>query len=479
MAAPSPGSGQPGSGSGLGPRACTEAVFSTLPYCEPYWYHDECGSGSGSGGDSDCEPHHDAMSMTSSSSLSSPYYSETHIQFRNRLRCFVDKELLPYVLRWDEDGKCPQSIRDKAWHAGILGAMWPTEYGGTPPNVTVTGPDAADHQVECDVFHQLILCDELARCCAGGVLATVFFGFGIALKPILSVGSRMLRDKVALDVISGKKTMALAMSEPHIGNDANGLRTIAVIAGDEYIVNGMKRFITCGMEADYIVAGVRIKEAADDGDGFVQSSPRGVSLILLHRDMPGIKLRQQPTQGWWASSTAYITFENVRVPRSYLIGKRGQGFRAVLPSFNLERFTLSVTGNRYARCCLEDAIKFARRQKSFGRCLIDYQVVRHKLMHMAMRIESTHDMIERAAYQLHQGLSAGAVSGTIALLKIQCIRTLEFCVREASQILGSASCQRGGIGGRVERLCREVRVLGLGGGSEQAMFGIAAKRAKL
>jgi alkylation response protein AidB-like acyl-CoA dehydrogenase/predicted heme/steroid binding protein len=388
--------------------------------------------------------------------LASPFYTESHRRFGEKVRAFVDKELLPYVHEWDEKGAYPMELHEKAYKAGVLAPIWPAEYGGTPPE-------------GFDAFHDLIWLDELARCGAGGVLWAVFFSFGIALPPILNVGSQYLRDLVARDVITGKKIMSLAVTEPYAGSDVAALKTTAVRQGDYFIVNGEKKFITSGTRAHYFTVAVRT-----GGAGM-----RGVSLLLVDRSTPGVKVRRQKTQGWWISSTAYVTFENVRVPVKNLIGKENDGFRPIMHNFNHERFALAAMSNRYARCCLEDAIKYARRRKTFGKRLIDHQVIRHKIMDMARHIESTHGMLERVAYQMKMGLPDMKLAGLIALTKVQATKTMELCAREASQVLGGASYIRGGIGGRIERLYREVRVNAIGGGSEEIMIDLAAKMAKL
>ena len=408
--------------------AKTEAFGEPITFCEPYWY----------------------------ANYNSPYYKDTHIAFRAKVRSFVEKEVMPFCHEWDESGVYPVELRQKAYEAGVLGATWPKEYGGTPPQ-------------DFDAFHDLILVDELARCGSGGIIWAVFLGFGIALPPILSVGSEYLREKVARDVIMGKKIMSLAVTEPYAGSDVAGLQTTARREGDFYIVNGEKKFISGGMLASYFTTAVR---TGGSGMG-------GVSLLLIERDMPGVVLRRQKTQGWWSSTTTYISFEDVKVPVQNLIGKENDGFRPIMHNFNHERFVLAATSNRYARVCLEDAIKYARVRKTFGKRLLDQPVIRAKIAEMARLVESTHALIEQTAYQMATGVDDKLLGGPIALLKVQATKVMEFCAREASQVLGGASCIRGGHGERIERLYREVRVNAIGGGSEEILMDLAVRQAKL
>jgi len=148
-------------------------------------------------------------------------------------------------------------------------------------------------------------------------------------------------------------------------------------------------------------------------------------------------------------------------------------------NFNQERMGMIVQSNRYARVCLEDAIKFAQDRKTFGKRLIDHQVIRHKIVEMASRIEAVHALIEQIAFRYDQGENPLQLARDIALLKVQSTTTFEYCAREATQIFGGRGYIRGGRAGRVERLYREVRVMAIAGGSEEIMLDLAARQAKL
>ena len=369
----------------------------------------------------------------------------------------MDTEIAPFIHEWDEAGDFPKELHEKAYNAGIYGAAWPKEYGGTPP------------EGGFDAFHDLILIDELARCAAGGVLWSCFFCFGIALPPVLKVGSEYLRNRVARDVITGKKIMCLAVTEPFGGSDVASLQTTAVRDGDFYVVNGAKKFITGGMKADYFTTAVRT-----GGPGM-----KGISLLLIEKSMPGITVRRMKTQGWWSSNTAYVVFEDVRVPIANLIGEENRGFYSIMSNFNHERFVLAAMSNRYARVCLEESIAYGRVRKTFNKRLVDHQVISHKVAEMARAVESTHAFLEQIAFQMNSGVPDIQLAGTIALAKVQATKTMEFCAREASQIFGGNCYIRGGQGEKVERLYREVRVNAIGGGSEEVLIDLAMKQAKL
>lgn len=283
-------------------------------------------------------------------------------------------------------------------------------------------------------------------------------------------GSEELKQRVLRDVVTGAKRMCLCVTEPSGGSDVAAVRTTAVRKDDHYVVNGQKKWITGGMHADFFTVVCRT------GD----ETPHGLSLLLLEKDMPGITLRRMKTQGWCASNTAFIIFEDVKVPLRNLIGKEGRGLKYALINFNHERFMMTVQANRYARVCLEESIKYSRKRKTFGKRLIDHQVIRHKIAEMSRRCISTHLMLEHYAYQVKCGKPDADMFGFVALMKVQGSKTMEYCAREASQIFGGASFTRGNhAGGKVERIYRMVRVMAIGGGSEEIMNDLATKHAKL
>mmetsp|Transcript_6816 Transcript_6816/g.7463 ORF Transcript_6816/g.7463 Transcript_6816/m.7463 type:complete len:502 (+) Transcript_6816:31-1536(+) len=387
----------------------------------------------------------------------SPYYTEAHKKWRARVRAFVEKEIMPYTSEWEDAKSYPRELHVKAYEAGLYGAPFPVEYGGTPP------------EGGFDVFHDVIYWDEIARCACGGLLAACFLTLHIGFPPLLSVGSDYIKNKCAKDIITGKKLIALAITEPYGGSDVAAIRTTAERQGDFYIVNGEKKFITGGMRADYFTVAVR---TGGKGMG-------GISLLLLEKGMPGINLRRQKTQGWWTSTTTFVQLENVKVPVKNIIGQENQGFLPIMLNFNHERMVGLIMAHRSCRICIEESIKFARNRKTFGKRLIDNQVIRHKIAEMARHTEATWAWIESLAYQMQQGLSPLHLGGQIALCKVQTSRTLEYCAREACQIFGGASYLRTGVGAKIERIWRELRVSAIGGGSEEVMIDLAMRMAKL
>jgi alkylation response protein AidB-like acyl-CoA dehydrogenase len=385
-----------------------------------------------------------------------PFYAATHAAVRSKVRAFVDSELMPHIDEWEEAGGVPRELFRKAYACGILGMGWPKEFGGQEP-------------YQWDTFHDVVKADELARCGAGGVLASVFTALSIALPPILAVGSDYLKQKVARDCVTGEKIIALAITEPWAGSDVAGIRTTAHREGDVFVVNGLKKFITAGMYADYFTTAVR---TGGDGMG-------GISLLLIEKSMPGVHCSRLATTGWLSSATTLVRFENVRVPVKNLIGQENAGFMAIMLNFNQERMGGVIAAARYSRVLLTESAKYARQRTTFGKPLMSHQVIRAKLGEMARQIEAMQALTDELAWEIETNTDPRVLGPRIALAKVQGTRLMEFCARESAQIFGGNSYLRQGIGSVVERIGREVRVMAVGGGSEEVMLDFAVRASKL
>lgn len=400
------------------------------------------------------------------------YYKDSHHAWRAKVRAFVDTELAPFVANWEQTDKgLPKELYVKAAKAGILaascGPVWPTKYTG------VAAPEGYD------AFHELILYDELCRSGSGGVVWGLIEGLSIGLPPILLFGSEELKERVAPVCLRGEKFICLCISEPSAGSDVAGMQTTASREGDVYVVNGAKKWITNGIWADYFTVAVRT------------GTKRGseLSILLVDKNMPGVKCVKMDCTGVWGSGTTYVTFEDVRVPVQNLIGKEGEGFKMIMYNFNHERWGFAAQATRFARVCYEESFKYAMSRKTFGKPLIEHQMIRWKLAEMARQVEATHNWLENITYQLStmpKLESNPKLGGSIALLKAQATKTFEYCSREAVQIFGGAAYVRSGRGAKVERLARDVKAMAIPGGSEEIMldFGIrqamkASARARL
>jgi acyl-CoA dehydrogenase len=371
-------------------------------------------------------------------------YTDDHDLFRKVVAEFVAKEITPFVNEWDEAETFPRDVYVKAGALGLFGIGFNTEYGGM-----------GDH----DALALVILSEELARCGAGGVPASLFSNY-IGAPPIQRGGSDEVKAEILPAMLAGESICALAITEPSGGSDVANILTTAVRDGDHFVVNGSKTFITSGMRADYVTAAVR---TGGPGAG-------GVSLLVIPTDLDGFSRTQLDKMGWWASDTATLYFDECRVPARYLLGEENAGFRLVMENFNNERLFMTAGMTMAARVCFEEALAWARERKTFGARLADHQVIRHKLVDMDRRINATRAWLEQLAWRVDQGETPAA---ELAECKVQASLTMEFCAREAAQILGGASYLRGNP---VERIYREVRVNAIGGGSEEVMRDLAARQ---
>jgi acyl-CoA dehydrogenase len=373
----------------------------------------------------------------------SPYYTEDHEAFRDQMRRFVAREIAPFVDEWDEAGEFPRELYKKASAVGLLQMGYPEEYGGVPT----------------DGFYRIIASEELARAGSGGVNASLN-SHTIGAPPIAALGPEWMKRKVLPEILAGEKISALAITEPSGGSDVANLKTTARREGDHYIVNGQKMFITSGMRADYYTVAVR---TGGSGMG-------GVSLLLIERDRPGFSRTKLRKMGWWASDTAQLFFDDVKVPVDNLIGPENAGFNGIMRNFNPERIMLAAGAYGFAKVCLEEAIDYARQRETFGKPLIKNQVIRHKIVDMAMRVNAVKATLESLAWRVEQGEQPVA---EICMLKNLATTSLEWVANEAMQILGGAGYLRGS---KVERIYRETKVMSIGGGSIEIMKDLAARQ---
>lgn len=375
--------------------------------------------------------------------LPNPHLNDTHHAWRSQLRKFVSEKILPHVNAWDEAGELPATLWRDAADIGLLQLGYPEAYGGMLEDT--------------DIHHMIVAAEEISACGAGGVYATLLV-HGIALPPLVHYANESLKAEVIPPVLKGEKHISLAITEPGGGSDVANVSTRAESDGDAFIVNGSKTFITGGMRANWFTTAVRTGEP-----GF-----GGISLLLIDTDTPGVsRTPLDKKQGWWCSDTATIYFDNVRVPKSRLIGTENGGFLPIVHNFNNERIALTASALEAARVCFEDAWAWANERKTFGKPLIRHQVIGHKFAEMARQINATQGYLDACAWAVKHHCSRPA---DLALLKVQATQTMEFCAREAMQILGGAGYLRDC---RIERIYREVRVNAIGGGSEEIMRDLA------
>jgi alkylation response protein AidB-like acyl-CoA dehydrogenase len=392
--------------------------------------------------------------------IPTPYYTESHIKFQKALRKYLDSEVLPRVDEWAEKKAYPHHVHEALYELGAQQAVFrvPEQFGGPSPG-------------RFDSFHELIVWSELARVS----LNSVTFMMGIdsmALPPITNYGPDHLKRIILPEVVRGRMHVALAISEGTAGSDVANIRTSAVKSADgtNFIINGQKKWISGGNVCSYITCVVRTKEGAGG---------KGISVIVVPRDTPGVSVKQMKMQFDSVMWTSIVEFDNVHVPIENLIGTENDGLRIILSNFAHERFVIAVSAASCARRCLELSIKHSLKRKTFGKRLMDHQMIRFKLAEMARTIEAMQTQIEHCAYVLdhHDKVDSKAVGEICALAKVNCTKGFEYCAREASQIFGGSALVRDGIGKEVEAFYRTVRAHAIPGGSEEILLDLAIKSA--
>ena len=363
-----------------------------------------------------------------SARLPNPNLRPEHNEWRSQLRKFIDAEIMPYAQDWDESGHIPIELWPKAAAVGLLGLGYPEEFGGIGEGI--------------DCWHMWIANEELARIGVGGIPASLMV-HGIGLPPVINWGSQALKEKVAPPVLAGDKHIALGITEPGGGSDVAQLATTAVLDGDHYIVNGSKTYITGGMRANWVSTAVR---TGGKGAG-------GVSMLLIPTDAQGFSRTQlDKKQGWWASDTATLYFDNVRVPVENLIGEEGSGFRYILDGMNAERILIAAECIGDARYFIDRASHYACEREVFGRAIGQNQGIQFPIARAYVETEAAAGMVERATALFEAGESCGSQANMAKLL-----------ASEASWHAGDTCVQTfGGYGFAeeydIERKFRETRL---------------------
>ncbi|MFC9975952.1 acyl-CoA dehydrogenase family protein [Spirillospora sp. NPDC127200] len=380
-----------------------------------------------------------------SSPSTSPWNTPERTALRELVRDFTAREVVPFLPAWEEAGELPRELHRRAAAAGLLGAGFPEEAGGS-------GGDPID---------ALIVAEKLIQAGGSGGVVASLFTHGIALPHIVAAGDKDLVDRFARPVLAGERIGALGITEPDTGSDVAGIRTTAVRDGDHYVVNGAKMFITSGVRADFVTLAVRT-----GGPGF-----GGVSLLVVEKGTPGFTVsRALNKMGWLCSDTAELSFTDARVPAGNLVGAENSGFLQIVQNFVTERLSLAVQAYATAQRCLDLTMEYVRVRETFGRPLSSRQLVRHKLAEMARQV----DVARAYTRQVAERYVAGEdVLTETAYAKNTAVYAVEHVVHEAVQLHGGMGYMRES---EVERHYRDARILGIGGGTNEIMNEIVAKR---
>ena len=377
--------------------------------------------------------------------MRNPFDTEERRTFREMISKFLEAEIWPYVDEWDEAGEYPHEINEKVCELGVFGFGIDEKYGGL-------GFD--------DQFMRKDVSVEMGRTSAGGLFASVG-SRNIMLGPLTELANEEIKLKALPDLMSGKRGGSLGITEPGGGSDVARMKTTARKDGNEWVLNGSKTFITGGMQASYFVVGAR---TGKEGLG-------GISLFFVEADTPGFTRSSiDKKMGWWSSDTATLYFDNCRIPADNLMGEENKGFLAIMNNFNYERYMMGAQMLGMAKRCFEECVQYSQERQTFGKNLIEHQVIRHKLADMSAKIDAMDAYLNQVAQLMNDGEMPVA---EISKIKFYCSECIESIASEAMQIFGGAGYLRGNA---VERIYREVKVMAIGGGSKEIMKDLTVKQ---
>ena len=379
------------------------------------------------------------------------YFTDEHELFRQSVRQFIQKEVVPHTEAWETARRIPVSVFQRMGELGLLGLPFPEQYGGSG----------------ADFWFSVVFLEELARCGMGGFTTAVSVHEYMAINHIFKTGNAETKQKYLVPAILGQKVAALGITEPDTGSDVSAIRTTAVLTetGDEYIINGAKTFISNGTYGDFITLAVKTNGQSvrpEAGAG-------GISLIVVDLTSPGITRTKLNKMGWHSSDTAEIRFDDVRVPAQNLIGQENKGFYYLMESLQLERLVAAVMAVSGAELALEWTLQYLQEREAFGKKIGAFQAIRHKIADVATEIEVAKQFVYHTCWLFAQGDS---VVKECSMAKLYTSEMQKRVVDTCLQFFGGF--------GYIEdypiaRAYRDVRVGTIAGGTSEIMREIIAK----
>ncbi|WP_427925104.1 acyl-CoA dehydrogenase family protein [Streptomyces sp. cg40] len=303
-------------------------------------------------------------------------YEEDHELFRETVREYVVREVLPHLERWDRDHLIDRSAWLAAGKQGLLGLAVPETYGG------------AGQQ---DYRFRAVLAEEFVAVGAAALHSGFSLNEDVVLPYLLDLATPGQKERWLPGLTTGRTIAAIAMTEPGAGSDLRGIRTSAVRDGDDWVVNGAKTFITNGIQSDLVIVVARTDE-------------RDLTLFLVERDTPGFtRGRKLEKVGLHAQDTAELFFDDVRVPAENLLGTEGRAFAHLMERLPRERLSIAVTAQAAAEAMLRWTTDFVREREAFGRSIAEFQTVGHTLAELRTETEVGRAYVDKAVRALNAG----------------------------------------------------------------------------
>jgi alkylation response protein AidB-like acyl-CoA dehydrogenase len=367
-------------------------------------------------------------------------YDETHDQFRDAFRSFVQKEVLPHVEEWEEAGIVDKDMFRKAGEAGFLGIAVPEEYGGGG---------------QPDFRYNAVMAEEFSRAGVGSSASSLLIHNDTCLPYLLQGTTDEQKARWLPGVCSGDTVTAIAMTEPGAGSDLAGIRTSAIRRGDHYVLNGTKTFITNGINSDLVIVACKTDPT---------QRHRGMSLLVVDAGMPGFERgRRLKKIGQHSQDTAELIFTDVHVPCANLIGEEGGGFKQLVTKLPQERLSIAVLAVAQAETAFGWTLEYCKNRHAFGQPIGSFQHNRFKLAEMRTEIDLARVFVDRQV----EALTAGELSAEDAA------EGKWWCTEMAWRVLDTCLQLHGGYGYMEEypiaRAWRDGRVPTIYGGTTEIM----------
>jgi alkylation response protein AidB-like acyl-CoA dehydrogenase len=369
-------------------------------------------------------------------------FSPEHEQFRDSVRRFFDRELIPHLARWEEEGIIDRAFWDKAGEAGLLCPTVPEEYGG--PGL--------------DFGFNAVIDEELAYAAS---TAGITLHSDIVADYLVAYGSEEQKKRWLPLMVSGETVTAIAMTEPGAGSDLQGIRTTAKRDGNHYVLNGSKTYITNGQHADLIIVVAKTDPAA---------GAKGVSLILVEAEREGYaRGRNLDKIGFHSQDTSELFFNDVRVPITNCLGEEGSGFAYLMNQLPQERLSIACAAQAAAQRAFDEAVRFTKDRKAFGRTVFDFQNTKFTLADLAAKLQVGWAHLDWAIRRHVAGELTAAEASAAKLWHTE----LQWEACDSSlQLHGGAGYMNEYL---IARLWRDARVTRIFGGTNEIMKEVVSR----
>ncbi len=371
-------------------------------------------------------------------------YTEDHRIFRDSLKKFFAKEVVPHIEEWEEAGIVSRSVWKTMGENGFLCMQVPEQYGG----------------LDADFLFSVIVMEELARSNHFGLLAPLHSD--IVVPYLTAYASEELKQKYLPGCVSGDIITAVAMTEPNAGSDLAAMRTTAVDDGEHVVINGQKTFISNGIICDLVVLAVK--------DPAVANPHEAVDLYVVEAGTPGFdKGKKIKKIGWHSQDTAELFFNDCRIPKSNRLGPKGAGFRMLMEKLQQERLVCCIGAQALAENVLRMTIDYCKQRSAFGKPISKFQNTQFRIVEMATEVKLGRTFLDKLIVDHMEGLH---VVVEVSMAK--------YWITEMARRVADGCLQlHGGYGYCEEypiaRAWRDVRVMSIFAGTNEIMKGVAAK----